>query len=625
MKCTLISTISPAQEAFLESLSTLKFANRAKNIKNEARVNEDLDEKALLRRYERELKKLRQELQAKSRNVVDKRKLIEVEEQRRRAEQDKMTALMNMERLSRDLLTEKNQKKKLEERIKEMNSQLLVGGLHGGAANGSAGAGAQDASATAAENQKAFQQALQVEQERIRQQYTLKLAELEKERESMEEEKAQTSRYKQLLLKQRDIMIQLTARLNERDQSILLLQEELDAYDKHQRAMEDELDQKRHRLIQLQRMNVGEDGQPLSAGGSSGDPSSPTHHTSSSLSSASGGGQQATNLYGLFPIDEAPYFEENSLSPNTSPGGRPGSAVGAQQQQDASGGLSSIPFNPSPSPSPAALGPELEAELQRRVQMEVHRREQASGLPSVVQVQAQMAELSDALQRKESETLRLREELDRARRSPGGAVGMSSPDMQALAAQNAQLMQTVASLQQRLQTNGGEAQRDELASLKRKYDVQLQERAALKVILEKKMKALIDSIANAALHGQSKTPSNGAGGVQGSPTSPAPSQALKDALPSRTKREIEVLQRLVEASLTALKNSDEPTEPQVTMTQGQGGAPRSLTFAPAPSATVAASAMSPADAPQQGASMDGIEMLIAQRKAELLRLDERQR
>ena len=44
----------------MESLSTLKFANRAKSIKNVARVNEDLDEKALLRRYERELLKLRQ-------------------------------------------------------------------------------------------------------------------------------------------------------------------------------------------------------------------------------------------------------------------------------------------------------------------------------------------------------------------------------------------------------------------------------------------------------------------------------------------------------------------------------------------------------------------------------------
>jgi hypothetical protein len=42
--------VSPALEAFAESLSTLKFANRAKNIKNQAVVNEDLDQRTLLRK-----------------------------------------------------------------------------------------------------------------------------------------------------------------------------------------------------------------------------------------------------------------------------------------------------------------------------------------------------------------------------------------------------------------------------------------------------------------------------------------------------------------------------------------------------------------------------------------------
>jgi len=37
-------------------------------------------------------------------------------------------------------------------------------------------------------------------------------------------------RYKQLLLKQRDIMIALTQRLVERDEQIMSLQDELDAY-----------------------------------------------------------------------------------------------------------------------------------------------------------------------------------------------------------------------------------------------------------------------------------------------------------------------------------------------------------------------------------------------------------
>lgn len=80
-KTTMMAMISPALEAMTETLSTLKFANRAKNIKNEAKINEDLDQKSLLRKYERELKKLRAELEARSKNVVDKRRLLELDEQ----------------------------------------------------------------------------------------------------------------------------------------------------------------------------------------------------------------------------------------------------------------------------------------------------------------------------------------------------------------------------------------------------------------------------------------------------------------------------------------------------------------------------------------------------------------
>lgn len=44
------------------------------------------------------------------------------------------------------------------------------------------------------------------------------------EREFVEADRAQVDRYKKLLLKQRDIMIALTARLNERDEQIITLQ-----------------------------------------------------------------------------------------------------------------------------------------------------------------------------------------------------------------------------------------------------------------------------------------------------------------------------------------------------------------------------------------------------------------
>jgi Kinesin motor domain len=42
-KTTMMAMISPSSEGFGESISTLKFATRAKKIKNEARINEDVD------------------------------------------------------------------------------------------------------------------------------------------------------------------------------------------------------------------------------------------------------------------------------------------------------------------------------------------------------------------------------------------------------------------------------------------------------------------------------------------------------------------------------------------------------------------------------------------------------
>jgi hypothetical protein len=51
-------------------------------------------------------------------------------------------------------------------------------------------------------------------------------------------------------------MIALTARLNERDESILALQEELDQYERQQKSLEDELDKKSASLIKLQRMLI---------------------------------------------------------------------------------------------------------------------------------------------------------------------------------------------------------------------------------------------------------------------------------------------------------------------------------------------------------------------------------
>jgi len=127
-KTTMMAMISPAYDSFAESLSTLKFATRAKKVKNEARINEDLDHRALLRKYEMELKKLREELEQRNRQVVDSEAVLRLEQQKRRAEEDKQAAVMALEQRSREYQGEKEEKKKLEEKIQVLKSQLLQGG-----------------------------------------------------------------------------------------------------------------------------------------------------------------------------------------------------------------------------------------------------------------------------------------------------------------------------------------------------------------------------------------------------------------------------------------------------------------------------------------------------------------
>lgn len=68
----------------------------------------------------------------------------------------------------------------------------------------------------------------------------------------MEESQAQVDRYKSLLQKQRDIMIALTTRLNERDEAIGQLQEELDAYDKIHKEAERSMDFYKRRVSTLE-------------------------------------------------------------------------------------------------------------------------------------------------------------------------------------------------------------------------------------------------------------------------------------------------------------------------------------------------------------------------------------
>jgi kinesin family protein 3/17 len=59
---TQCANIGPADFNYDETISTLRYANRAKNIKNRAHVNEDPKD-ALLRQFQLEIEELRKQLE----------------------------------------------------------------------------------------------------------------------------------------------------------------------------------------------------------------------------------------------------------------------------------------------------------------------------------------------------------------------------------------------------------------------------------------------------------------------------------------------------------------------------------------------------------------------------------
>ena len=513
-KTTMMAMISPALEAFMESLSTLKFANRAKNIKNIAKINEDLDEKALLRRYERELQKLRSELAERQRNVVDKRKLLEVEEQRRRAEQDKLAAIIDLERLSKDLLAEKKEKKKLEARIKEMSSQMLGGGVA---------------------DTQAFRSALSTEQDRIRKEYGEKLAILERERHSMEEDKAQVDRYKQLLLKQRDIMIQLTVRLNERDQSILQLQGELEEYEKQQRILEDGVDQKTAALLTLQKLAIelqNHQGDlmknPSALAAALHDLVTPVLALSNSNPN---GVDDELEVKPAFISDDRLRDLVKAINPNL---------------QDVSDDL--LEILRSKLAHLIAVEVEIKARsLQREMPSDAP---EASLIASLISDSDQLKLENNRLQAlldakpaaNELATTNATEKLEEFKQSNAdfraemaANLNLKSESVQQLQDENANLKLRLLELESKdakSPQNGCTV--DEFYLLKSRYDDQVKERVALKTILEQKMKVIVDDIAVAIN---------------------ATDQSKQFPASARVKREVDILQRLINASVHALQTS----------------------------------------------------------------------
>ncbi|NWR07127.1 KIF3B protein, partial [Paradoxornis webbianus] len=162
-KTVMVANIGPASYNVEETLTTLRYANRAKNIKNKPQVNEDPKD-ALLREFQEEIARLKAQLEKRS---IGKRKRRERRREGGEEEEDteegedegddkddywreqqekleiekkaivedhslvaeeKMRLLKEKEKKMEDLKREKEATEMLSAKIKTMESKLLVGG-----------------------------------------------------------------------------------------------------------------------------------------------------------------------------------------------------------------------------------------------------------------------------------------------------------------------------------------------------------------------------------------------------------------------------------------------------------------------------------------------------------------
>lgn len=73
-KTVMIATVGPAHKNFTESLATLRYASRAKNIKNKPRINEDPKD-ALLREFQEEIARLKAQLEERGMLAKERRRM----------------------------------------------------------------------------------------------------------------------------------------------------------------------------------------------------------------------------------------------------------------------------------------------------------------------------------------------------------------------------------------------------------------------------------------------------------------------------------------------------------------------------------------------------------------------
>ncbi|KAL2715662.1 hypothetical protein V1478_015360 [Vespula squamosa] len=136
-KTIMVANIGPASYNYDETLTTLRYANRAKNIKNKPRINEDPKD-ALLRQYQEEIGRLKEKLAQRSMVQRKKRKTkkkreddladSESDAEDSKGEDNNKTIEVDKKLIAEQLRAEKQETENLITRIKDLESKMLCGG-----------------------------------------------------------------------------------------------------------------------------------------------------------------------------------------------------------------------------------------------------------------------------------------------------------------------------------------------------------------------------------------------------------------------------------------------------------------------------------------------------------------
>ena len=238
-KTSMIAMISPYDGSYNESTSTLNFAKRAKGIRIKAKINEEVNQNALISQYEKELSKLRQELSEKNEIINSNAFIKKIEMERIQAEKDKNEALQALEKASISFLQEREEKRKLEKKIEIMSFQMIPGGQK-----------------IKIEDNPEFKTLLQKHQILLQKDFNEKLSDLEKEKELIQISKEQVDSYNVLLHKQREAMDNLTNNLKEKEDNISHLNEMIDSYEKIINEQDNIIEMKNQRIKLLENILI---------------------------------------------------------------------------------------------------------------------------------------------------------------------------------------------------------------------------------------------------------------------------------------------------------------------------------------------------------------------------------